>query len=174
MRLSRLLLLAPLLSSCGLIPLPEQTGTDFEFVNTVGFLQPAQVAYMDVNQLEYLTIPKLPYREVTFEAQGSYRGRSKQLRVQLFALDSRPNCPLVIHGDGSSSGALLCDGQGGGKYLTEVLLLSGQSQPIFLKNPILDQAVRGGTLYLGARILEGELSADERVNISSIRFRGRL
>ncbi|MFB9994894.1 hypothetical protein ACFFLM_23370 [Deinococcus oregonensis] len=129
---------------------------------------------MDVNQLEYLTIPKLPYREVTFEALGSYRGRSRQLRVQLFALDSRPNCPLVTDSDGNSSGALLCEGQGGGKDLTELLLFSGQSQPIFLKNPVLDQAVRGGTLYLGARILEGQLAADEWVKISSIRFRGRL
>ncbi|MFB9994895.1 hypothetical protein ACFFLM_23375 [Deinococcus oregonensis] len=41
MRLNRLLLLAPLLGACGLIPLPEQTGTDFEFVNTVGLLQPS-------------------------------------------------------------------------------------------------------------------------------------
>lgn len=174
MRLRPLLLLAPLLSACGLIPLPEQTGNDFYVVNDLGPLQPSQVAYIDANQLEYLKIPKLPYQQVTFDALGTYYGTSPRLRVQFFALHHRPDCPRIEPKREGFTGALLCEGPGGGEYLTELSLSPNISQSVFLKNPILDQAVRDGTLYLGARILEGNLAADEMVSISSIRFRGRL
>lgn len=174
MRLSRLLLLAPFLTACGLIPLPEQTGADFYVVNQVGPLLPSQVVFMDANQLEYINVPKLPYRDVTFEALGTYRGFSPRLRVQFFALNHIPDCPFVAPKLEGYTGALLCDGTGGGKYLTEMVLNPHVARPILLQNPILDQAVRDGTLYLGARVLEGQLDPDEWVKISSIRFRGRL
>lgn len=174
MRLNRLFLLAPFLTACGLISLPEQTGNDFHVINELGPLQASQVAYLNSNQLEYLNIPKLSYRDVTFEAAATYRGGSTQLRVQLFALNRSPNCPFVEAKQEGYGGAYLCDGTGGGQYLTELLLSPDKPVPVVLKNPILDQAVREGTLYLGARILEGQLNIGERVEFTHIRFRGRL
>ncbi|WP_157451426.1 hypothetical protein [Deinococcus aquatilis] len=174
MRFHRLLLLAPLLSACGLISLPEQTGNDLYVVNDLGPFKPSQVAYMDANQLEYLKIPKLPYQQVTFDAVGTYYGTSPRLRLQFFALNHRPDCPQIESSREGFTGALLCEGPGGGEYLTELLVSPNSAQSVSLKNPILDQAVRDGTLYLGARILEGNLAADEMIKISSIRFRGRL
>ncbi|MDB5046582.1 MAG: hypothetical protein JWQ08_2632 [Deinococcus sp.] len=174
MRLNRLLLLAPLLTACGLIPLPEQAGNDFHVINELGPLQASQVAYLNSNQLEYLKIPRLSYRDVTLKAAATYRGESKQLRVQLFALNHSPNCPFVEAKQEGYGGAYLCNGTGGGQYLTELLLSPDKPLPIVLKNPILDQAVREGTLYLGARILEGQLDFGERVEFTQIRFRGRL
>ncbi len=174
MRPNRLLLLAPFLTACGMIPLPEQTGNDFHVINNLGPLQASQVAYLNSNQLEYLKIPKLSYQDVTFEAAATYRGGSKQLRVQLFALKHSPNCLFVEATQEGYGGAYLCDGTGGGQYLTELLLSPDKPLSLVLKNPILDQAVREGTLYLGARILEGQLNVGERVEFTHIRFRGRL
>ncbi|MFD1730933.1 hypothetical protein ACFSC4_07330 [Deinococcus malanensis] len=167
-------MLLPLLGSCGVIPLPETTVPDFHFLYAVNDLRPAEVLYMADNQLDYLEIPPLPYRGITFDALLVSRGADPVVRLQVFASASRPQCPVVPstvpdHGD-----ALRCPGPAGGEALTEVALRPHEGTQVRLKGEQLDQSVRTGRLYLGIRVLEGAPQATDRVDVVQIRVQGRL
>lgn len=170
----KLLLLLPLLGSCGVIPLPQTPVPDFHFLYAANDLRPAEVLYMADNQLDRLTIPRLPYQGITFEALLVSRSAAPVVRLQVFASASRPPCPVVPstvpgHGD-----ALRCPGPAGGESLAEVALRPHVGTPVRLKGEQLDQSFRTGRLYLGIRVLEGAVRATDRVDVVQIRASGRL
>lgn len=172
----RLLTLVPLLASCGLIPLPERTQPDFTFINTLepGEIRPGMVAYMIQNQMEYLTLPALPYRDMSMDAKLTYLGASGSLRLQVFVAAQRPDCPVVQSRREGYGDALLCPGPGGGQMLAEVVLTPHRAVPVRLEGRVLDQAIRNRQLYLGVRLLEGQTTPDETMHVSEIRINGRL
>ncbi|WP_293909506.1 hypothetical protein [Deinococcus sp.] len=157
-------LLPLLLSACGWISLPEQRVSDFSFTVSGLNLTPGQVAYLPYNQLEGVRLPPalLPYNGVSGGADLTYRGQTPELRLELFGASFRPVCPLVmVAGVGVS---LVCDGPAGGQVLSELTLHPGESTRLRLGGP--DQAVRGGALYLGVRLLEGQFRPGERVDVT--------
>ena len=168
--------LALLLSGCGLIPLPESRPADFSFINSLepGELKPGMVAYMEENQFEFARIPELPYRNMTVEADLTYRGQAPRLRLQLFASAMKPDCPRVPSRRPGYGAALLCDGPGGGTVVAEAALRPGDPVPVLLRSPELDRAARARSLYLGVRLLEGQTTPDERVDVRNMVVRGRL
>lgn len=168
--------LALLLSGCGLLPLPEGRPADFSFVNTLppGQMTPGTVAYMERNQFDYGSIPRLPYRDMTMDATLSYRGTAPRLRLQIFVSASRPDCPLAPSRRAGYGDALVCDRTGGGTLAAEVLLRPDVPTPVHLEGAELDRAARGRTLYLGVRLLEGQTTPNEVVEVQNIRARGRL
>lgn len=171
------LLLSPLLGACGLVPLPEVQAQDFYFVNTVPNLQPHEVAYMDTNQLDHLTLPRARYRHVTMDAVLTPEGPVTEARVQIFASATRPDCPRVAppaNTPSDLSGALRCNGPAGGQQLAEVALKRGTDTPIHLEGAALDEAVRGGALYIGVRLLSREDTQGAVVWVRQIRVRARV
>ncbi|MBZ9714193.1 hypothetical protein [Deinococcus multiflagellatus] len=169
------LLLSPLLGACGLVPLPEVQAQDFYFVNTVPNLQPHEVAYMDTNQLDHLTLPRARYRHVTLDAVLTPEGPVTEARVQIFASATRPSCPVVPPLiDWPTGDALRCDGPAGGQQLTEVTLGRGTDTPIHLEGAALDEAIRGGQLYIGVRLLSREDTQGAVVWVRQIRVRARV
>ncbi|PTA67069.1 hypothetical protein [Deinococcus arcticus] len=171
------LLLCPLLGACGLVPLPEVEGRDFYFVNTVPNLQPHEVAYMDTNQLDYLTLPPAKYQRVTMDAVLVPSGPIPEARVQIFASPTRPDCPTVAppaDNPGDLGSALRCSGPAGGQQLTEVALKRGTATPIHLEGAALDEAIRSRKLYIGVRLLSREDTFGAVVWVRQIRVRARL
>ncbi|WP_103129813.1 hypothetical protein [Deinococcus aerius] len=168
--------LALLLSGCGLVPLPESRPADTYFISTLapGELTPGMVAYVSENQFDARNIPRLPYRDMTVDADAVYQGASPRLRLQVLVASTRPDCPLVPSGREGFSPALLCDGPGGGVAATETVLQPNVSTPFHLQGAELDRAARNKTLYLGVRVLEGQLTPDEWVQVKNIVVRGRL
>ncbi|GMA17449.1 hypothetical protein E5F05_11120 [Deinococcus metallilatus] len=168
--------LAFLLSGCGLVSLPESRPADIYFVSTLapGELTPGMVAYMAENQFGARTMPGLPYRGMTIDGDAIYRGVSPRLRLQVFVSSRRPDCPLVPSGREGVRPALLCDGPGGGVVLAEAVLQPNVSTAFHLQGEELDRAARNKTLYLGVRVLEGQLTPDEWVEVKNIVVRGRV
>lgn len=170
----KLLLLLPLLASCGVIPLPETAVPDFDFLYAVNDLKPAEVLYMAENQLDRLEIPRLPYQNISFDALLVSRSAAPLVRLQVFASASRPLCPVVSSGIPGYGNALRCTGPSGGQALAEVTLRPHEPTPVVLQGDQLDQSFRTGRLYLGIRVLEGAPRATDRVEVVQIRARGRL
>ncbi|MVN85840.1 hypothetical protein GO986_03570 [Deinococcus sp. HMF7620] len=172
-----LLLLCPLFGACGLVPLPEVEARDFYFTNTVPDLQPHEVAYMDTNQLDFLSLPSAKYRHVTVDAVLTPSGPVPDARVQIFASPTRPSCPVVQPPEDSPndlSAALRCDGPAGGQLLAEVGLQRGTQTLVHLEGAALEEALRRRQLYIGVRLLSRENTYGAVVWVRQIRVRARL
>lgn len=173
--------LAPLLlASCGLVPLPEQTQSDFYFWTTSEAqpLAPGTVLYLPDNQIQALDIPNLPYQRVSVDAELTAMGYSaaqdQRYRLEVFVVDHRPDCPVITNDTDPPVSSLVCDGPAGGQALSEVELRRDVTVPVHLEGAILDRAVRQRQLYLGVRLVGEQLRLDEYVKVSRIRLNGRL
>jgi hypothetical protein len=177
----KLIWLAPLLlAACGVVPLPEQTQPDFYFRTDADPQQfsPGTVAYLPDNQVQSLNVPNLPYQRISMNAELTAMGYapalSERYRLEIFVIDHRPDCPVVSSDIDPAESSLVCDGPAGGQALSEVVLKRDVAVPIRLEGAILDRAVKQRQLYLGVRLLEGQLRLGDYVKVSQIRINGRL
>lgn len=170
------ILLAPVLGSCGLIPLPEVRSDDFYVVNTVADLQPHEVLYMDFNQMDAVQAPDVRVSRVTLDASLTGLGDNDDLRLQLFVARARPACPVIPTPAEyvGYSGALRCTDPAGGEPLAELTVKRGLATPVHMEGAVLDRAVQARRVYLGVRVLRGTARTGPFLKVSTIRLNGRF